>query len=97
MRLERGQAGAATETLAAAFTDDPTWSWMFEGADDPAGALRGVISILIAGGLANDQIRLLDVGADTRELEAHERLDQRARVARHDLLDLFVAKLGAGA
>lgn len=57
MRLAAGQAEAATETLVAAFTDDPTWSWMFEAADDKQSALRNVISILIAGGLVNESVR----------------------------------------
>ena len=53
--------------------------------------------LAVARGLADDQVRLLDVGADAGELEAHERLDERAGVARHDALDLVVAELGAGA
>jgi GNAT superfamily N-acetyltransferase len=56
MRLTSADRALATETLVAAFDGDPTWSWMFEGAEDKPAALRGVISILTEGGLVNDSV-----------------------------------------
>jgi hypothetical protein len=60
---------------------------------------KGLVGLLlaVAGGLADDEVAGLGVGAQAGQLEADEGLDQRAGVARHQRLGLLAARVGPGA
>ncbi len=60
-------------------------------------ALMSYLLLSVAGGLADNQVGQLHVGAESRQLEPHELLDQGATVARNVLLRLLAPHLGPGA